>query len=180
MFCTHCGAQLPEDARFCSRCGKTMQQPSGSNIDFDRLREANTCGSTGALYRHILARLRAFPENARRAGLAPKRLWGGQVIKPLFRAAHTTPEVTGWHLVHDLTTYEYHTDTFDLHIDTTGQLYRNQCPVSAESIAKIIASHGSFLTMGGAQTDAFDQYYTVWLRGHPCDCGVNMTDWHKA
>ena len=30
MFCTNCGAQLPDNARFCSSCGAVMQQASQS------------------------------------------------------------------------------------------------------------------------------------------------------
>ena len=28
MFCIHCGAQLPEGTRFCTKCGKPVKQPS--------------------------------------------------------------------------------------------------------------------------------------------------------
>jgi hypothetical protein len=33
MFCTNCGTQLPDEAKFCSNCGKpTHGTPSGSGL----------------------------------------------------------------------------------------------------------------------------------------------------
>ncbi len=30
MYCKHCGAETPDDSRFCARCGKGADQPAGS------------------------------------------------------------------------------------------------------------------------------------------------------
>lgn len=40
MFCTHCGAQLPNDARFCSSCGATLPGEVSSNLKLPRTEPA--------------------------------------------------------------------------------------------------------------------------------------------
>ena len=32
MYCRNCGAELSEGAKFCSRCGTRVQQPSGGTV----------------------------------------------------------------------------------------------------------------------------------------------------
>ena len=32
MYCRNCGAELSEGAKFCSKCGTKVQQPSGGTV----------------------------------------------------------------------------------------------------------------------------------------------------
>lgn len=182
MFCTHCGTTLPADARFCSKCGKAVSAaaPASGGIDFDRLRQDNALASSDALYKHILERLRAFPENARRVGLKPVKLWGGETIKRLFRPSYTTPVVTGWRLVRESETDDqYRTERCEICMDVNGQVYRNQCISSPNSLAQVIARYGLLPVLPvPARIKRFDAYYQIWLRGKTCDCDVFLKHWH--
>ena len=49
MFCTQCGQQNPEDARFCSRCGAPVGRPAGGEGTVDTTSTISLAALEGAL-----------------------------------------------------------------------------------------------------------------------------------
>jgi uncharacterized RDD family membrane protein YckC len=57
MYCSHCGAQNPDDARFCSCCGKPILQGSGTPLPTTAVKTVEYAGFWRRFVAHIVDRL---------------------------------------------------------------------------------------------------------------------------
>ncbi|MBR4081745.1 MAG: zinc ribbon domain-containing protein [Clostridia bacterium] len=183
MFCTHCGAQLPEDARFCSRCGKEIRR-TNIPLDFDRLRTERELGYNPVLYQHILTFLKDFPSNAYCTGLMPRTLQPEQTKKRFLSKTAAVPELTGWHLMHLLRTFDapnsirLETTYYDLYACTDGRFcFGSSTFCTAECLARFIATNSHYGGDADRACRSFDWHYQQWLKGAYSDLGISWSSW---